>query len=170
MRIKLIILGVVLTVVLGCNTKTKEESKKAVSEPADSKDIAVESLFQDLDGKTIDLSDYKGKRIVLNYWATWCVPCIKEMPSLMAAEKLLEKENYVFLLASDESVSKIQDFISKKKFDLNFIKFNGSLAQQNIQALPTTFIYNTKGEKVEDILGAVEWDSAEMIEKLKNVE
>jgi len=73
-------------------------------------------------------------------------------------------------LASDESLTKIQDFISKKKFELNFIKFNGSLAQQNIQALPTTFIYNTKGEKVEDILGAVEWDSKEMIKKLKNVE
>ena len=170
MRMKLIVFAMVLIGVLGCNTKAKEDSKKPVSESEESKEIIVKSLFQDLDGKAIDLSDYLGKRVVLNYWATWCVPCIKEMPSLIRAEKLLKKENYVFLLASDESLTKIQDFISKKKFELNFIKFNGSLAQQNIQALPTTFIYNTKGEKVEDILGAVEWDSKEMIKKLKNVE
>ena len=104
MHIKLIILGMVLIGVLGCNTKTKEDSKNTVSEPAESKDIVVESLFQDLDGKAIDLSDYLGKRIVLNYWATWCVPCIKEMPSLIAAEKLLKKENYVFLLELQKEI------------------------------------------------------------------
>ena len=116
MHIKVIIFAMVLTGILGCNTKTKEDSQKPVSEPAESKDIVAESLFQDLEGKAIDLSDYQGKRVVLNYWATWCVPCIKEMPSLGAAEKVLEKENYVFLLASDESVTKIQDFITKKKW------------------------------------------------------
>ncbi len=167
MRIKLFVLGLVLIAFSGCNTKTKEDSKKP---DADSKDSVIESLFQDLDGKAIDLSDYKGKKIVLNYWATWCVPCIKEMPSLLKAQEILVKENYVFLLASDESVTKIQDFISKKEFDLNFIKFNGSLTQEKIFALPTTFIYNTKGEKVDEVVGAVEWDSREMIEKLRNVE
>jgi thiol-disulfide isomerase/thioredoxin len=169
MQIKLVVLSLILIAFSGCNTKTKEDSKNQIV-PSVSKDVVKESLFQHLDGKAIELSDYKGKRIVLNYWATWCVPCIKEMPSLLKAQEILEKEDYVFLLASDESVEKIENFISKYKFDFSFIKFNGSLSEQKIYALPTTFIYNTKGEKADEIIGAVEWDSKEIIEKLKNIE
>lgn len=169
MKLKLYVIGLVLMVFFGCITKTKEESKIQVENQTISKEIANKSLYEDLEGNSIQLSDYKGKRIVLNFWATWCVPCIKEMPSMLKLQEILENENYIFLLASDEPVEKIQKFIAKTNFKFNFIKFTGSLTQQHIYALPTTFVYNENGNKVDEIVGAVEWDSEEIIEKLKNI-
>jgi hypothetical protein len=88
---------------------------------------------------------------------------------MIKAQQILEKENYIFLLASDEPIEKIQKFIAENNYKFTFIKFTGSLTQQHIYALPTTFIYNVNGNKVDEIVGAVEWDSEEIIEKLKNI-
>ncbi|MCM4167196.1 Thiol:disulfide interchange protein TlpA [Arenibacter antarcticus] len=128
------------------------------------------SLYEDLEGNPISLSDYKGKNILLNFWATWCRPCLEEMPSLLRSKAILEKENYIFLLVSDQSVKKISDFKDKNDYDFNFIRTTAALSQLNIYALPTTFIYNKKGEKVDEITGAVEWDSEPIITKLKSVQ
>ena len=54
-------------------------------------------------------SEFNGK-IVISYWATWCAPCIKEMPSIKRAEEILEDYGYTFLLVSDETISKISNF------------------------------------------------------------
>jgi len=131
--------------------------------------VNKEAVYQDLEGNSIALSNYKGKRVLLNYWATWCKPCIEEMPSMERAQKLLEKEEYIFLFASDQSFEKILKFKERREFDLKFIKFNGNYADQNIRALPTTMIYNELGEQVERITGSVIWDAPEMIQKLKGI-
>ena len=129
----------------------------------------AKSSFEDLDGNPVELSDFKGKKVFLNYWATWCRPCIEEMPAMLRAQEVLTNENYVFLLASDQSIEKIKDFKEKKKFDFNFLKFNGSLADLKINALPATFFYNESGKFVNRIDGATEWDSPIVIEKLKAI-
>ncbi|MEO9512127.1 MAG: TlpA disulfide reductase family protein [Flavobacteriaceae bacterium] len=129
----------------------------------------TEQLYEDLEGNQILLTNYKGKRILLNFWATWCKPCIEEMPALLRSKNILDKENYIFLLASDQSVEKIKAFKEKHNLDFNFIRFTGSLSQLRIYALPTTFIYNESGEKVDEISGAALWDSQQMIDKLKNI-
>ncbi|WP_291870865.1 TlpA disulfide reductase family protein [Maribacter sp.] len=137
---------------------------------ANSVEVPVkESLYEDLNGNHILLTKYKGKRVLLNFWATWCKPCIEEMPALLRAKRILEKENYIFLLASDQSVEKIKTFKEEFNFEFNFIRFTGSFPQLKIYALPKTFIYNEKGEKVDEISGAVTWDSQEIINRLKNV-
>jgi thiol-disulfide isomerase/thioredoxin len=123
--------------------------------------------FEDLEGNTVTLADYKGKRVLLNFWATWCRPCIAEMPSLQRTREILEKENYVFLLASDQPVGTIRSFVERKGLEFNFLKYKGSLSDLRINALPTTFIYNEEGEEVDKIIGATEWDAPEMIRKLK---
>lgn len=130
----------------------------------------IHTLFEDLTGNPISLADYKGKKVLLNFWATWCKPCTEEMSALLRAKDILEKENYVFLLASDESIDKIKDFKEDNNFNLVFIRFTGALHQFKIYALPKTFIYNGKGEKVEEISGAVAWDSEKMIGELKNIQ
>lgn len=126
-------------------------------------------LYEDLEGNAVALSNYKGKRILLNYWATWCRPCIEEMPDLLELQTSLEKENYVFLLASDQSVKKIQDFKTKRGFDFTFIKYNGTYPEQQISALPVTLIYNEAGEQVKRFDGGMSWNTPEMIEQLKNI-
>jgi peroxiredoxin len=170
MKLKFVIFSFYMLCCFAC----KESPKETVNQEVVVNVTAIEqreatSTFEDLEGNAIELSDYYGKKVLLNYWATWCRPCIEEMPSLVEAQILLEKENYVFLIASDQSTEKITAFQAKKNFDLTFVKFNGSLASEQINALPATFIYNEKGEKVERIDGATEWNAPEMIQKLKNI-
>ncbi|WP_324027022.1 TlpA disulfide reductase family protein [Maribacter sp. BPC-D8] len=159
-----LILGVVLVSCKEEKTKTVEpEVIEAVVEKV------ATSTYEDLEGNPIELSDYKGERVLLNYWATWCRPCIEEMPDMEKAQTILEKENYVFLFASDQSVDKINKFKEVRGFQLDFIKFNGVYAEENISALPATFIYNEEGEQVLRFDGGLKWDSPEIIEKLRAV-
>ncbi|MBL4905612.1 MAG: TlpA family protein disulfide reductase, partial [Flavobacteriaceae bacterium] len=84
-------------------------------------------------------------------------------------QAILKENNYVFLFPSDETMEKIIAFKDKTNYDFNFLKLNGSVSQLGIYALPTTFIYNEKGEKVKEIVGSVIWDSKEMIKTLKDI-
>lgn len=147
---------------MGCNTSEKNEKSQKNS-------IKKYTYFRDLEGNSIDISDYDGKRVVLNFWATWCGPCKKEMPDLLAAQAILEKENYVFLLISDESTQMIRNFKEHSGYNFNFLKTSISMVDEGIYVLPTTFVFDDKGNLAERIIGAVAWNSAEMINKLKNI-
>ncbi len=156
----------ILVTSLSCKNSAKEQVERSSDESVQGV-VEPESSFVDLDGKPVHLSDFKGKRVLLNYWATWCRPCIEEMPSLLNAQEVLGAENYVFLLASDQSLEKIKAFKEKKQYDFTFLKFTGSLADMQINALPATFIYNESGKFMKRIDGATEWDSPLLLDKLK---
>lgn len=135
----------------------------------DLESVQLKTLFVDLNNNPVDLTQYKGRRIVLNYWATWCGPCIKEMPGLKIAEDLLENHNYIFLLVSDETISKISEFKMNKKFDFNYLKSVNSIETLGIYSLPTSYIFDENGKKIETIVGTIAWDSQQIIEKLKKI-
>lgn len=135
----------------------------------DLESVQLKTLFVDLNNNPVDLTQYKGRRIILNYWATWCGPCIKEMPGLKIAEGLLENHNYIFLLVSDETISKISEFKMNKKFDFNYLKSVNSIETLGIYSLPTSYIFDENGKKVETIVGTISWDSEQIIEKLKKI-
>jgi thiol-disulfide isomerase/thioredoxin len=147
---------------LGCNTGIT--NNKNVS---DLESLQLKTSFVDLYENNLDLSVYKGKRIVINYWATWCGPCIKEMPSIKRAEEILEDYGYTFLLVSDETISEISNFINYSNFDFNFLKSIESYETLGIYSIPTSYIFDENGKIIETIVGAIEWDSEEMINKLK---
>ncbi len=147
---------------LGCNTGIT--NNKNVS---DLESLQLKTSFVDLYENNLDLSVYKGKRIVINYWATWCGPCIKEMPTIKRAEEILEDYGYIFLLVSDETVSKISKFKNDRNFDFNFLKSIESYETLGIYSMPTSYIFDENGKIIETIVGAIEWDSEEMINKLK---
>ena len=127
-------------------------------------------FMQATDGTYYYLEEFKGKRIFINFWATWCKPCITEMPDIQAAAEILEKEDYVFFLVSDQEMDKIKEFENKKGFNLTFAKLNGKIQDLNIQSLPTTMIYNTYGKQKRKISGAVKWDSEDMLNSLREVD
>jgi thiol-disulfide isomerase/thioredoxin len=147
---------------LGCNTGIT--NNKNVS---DLESLQLKTSFVDLYENNLDLSVYKGKRIVINYWATWCGPCIKEMPSIKRAEEILEDYGYTFLLVSDETISEISKFKNDSNFDFNFLKSIESYETLGIYSIPTSYIFDENGKIIETIVGAIEWDSEEMINKLK---
>ena len=170
MKQKSILFALCLLTFCTCKEVPKEPAqKKSVLSPPPAQ-LDPRSTFEDLDGGPIELSDYVGKKVLLNFWATWCRPCIEEMPALLKAEATLQNDNYVFLLASDQSMDKIKAFKEKKDFDFTYVKFNGAMADFAINALPATFVYNEAGKMVMRIDGATDWDTPEIINKLKAIQ
>ena len=110
-------------------------------------------------GEVINLDTFKGKVILINFWATWCPPCIAEMPSL---QDLYEdyKEDVVFLFVADDKKNKVEKFIEDKKYTIP-VYFQASERPVEIQSnsLPTTYIINTEGKIVVDKTGAADWNS-----------
>jgi len=152
-------------IVLFLNCKDVHQSKKA----SDLEYIQLKTSLVDLNQNKVNLTSFEGKKIVINYWATWCGPCIKEMPELKRAEEILQNYNYTFLLISDETISKISAFKNEKKFDFNFLKSVNSNEINGIYSLPTTYIFDENGKKVETFVGVVAWDSQKIINKLKKL-
>lgn len=153
------ILILTLCISFGCEGDKKKESIK-------SEKI---TLFTDLEGQPVSLEQFKGKRVLVNYWATWCVPCLKEFPTLIKAKDSLENENYVFLFPSPDSQEKIKAFNEARKYPLQFLSLNEPLENLNIYALPATMLYATDGSEYKRIDGVMEWSSPEVIKLLRSV-
>jgi peroxiredoxin len=149
---------------LGCNSEITNNK-----EVSDLESLQLKTSFVDLYDNNLDLSVYKNAKVIISYWATWCRPCIEEMPSLKRAEEILEDYGYTFLLVSDETISKISKFKNERNFDFNFLKSNKSFETLGVYFMPTTYIFDENGKIIETILGAIEWDSEEMITKLKTL-
>ena len=147
---------------LGCTLANKNNENLS-----DLESLQFKTSFVDLYEKEVDLSVFKEGKIVVSYWATWCGPCIKEMPSIKKAEKILEDYGYTFLLVSDETITKISKFKNERNFDFNFLKSSKSFETLGVYSMPTSYIFDENGKIIETIVGAIEWDSEEMINKLK---
>ncbi len=150
-------------VLISCSTAKKEEQQELPEKIVDRIDLV------DLDGNKVDIKNLQGKTIVLNYWATWCRPCIAEMPDIDEAAKILEAEDFVFLAASDESVDKIKKYVDELDYSFKFVKSNRSAFDMELMALPTTMIINKKGEIVYNEVGARKWNSDTEIERLRKI-
>ena len=132
-------------------------------------DIAKVKL-KELTGQTIDLSQYEGKAVFINFWATWCKPCIQEMPTIASVQEHLKNENVIFLLASNEEPDQIGNFIKRHSYHFHYVHLENMEALK-IQALPTTFIFNPKGKLKFSENGFRTWDDSanvELITKIMN--
>ncbi|MCW3088207.1 MAG: TlpA family protein disulfide reductase [Sediminibacterium sp.] len=122
----------------------------------------------DLNGEAVNLEKYKDKTVFINFWATWCKPCIAEMPSIESAQRKLSGQDIVFLLASDESMEQVKEFSDGRGYKLNFVRID-NFEEQNIQALPTTFIFNPAGRLIFSEMGSRNWDDPGNINLITNI-
>lgn len=151
-----------LLILSGCARKERNSS-------AGGNQIRLSKIkLKDMNDRVIDLSNHKGKVIFINFWATWCRPCIEEMPSIKNAKSTLKGKNIEFLVASNEDLDRIQNFATKTKLGLNFVQLE-NMEELNIQALPTTFIFNAKGELVFSEMGYRKWDEQKNIEVITKI-
>ena len=120
------------------------------------------------DGELIDNTVFSNKILILNLWATWCKPCIKEMPDLETMMTQLP-EDFELILASDEDLVKIKRFAENKSKNLNFVKLESNPESLGVYALPTTFVIGKSGEVVETLVGARDWNSPENLEHLNKI-
>ena len=126
-----------------------------------------------LSKRSIPLSSLKEKVVLINFWATWCAPCIEELPSLNTLAEHYPKD-LVVLAVSNESTDNIKNFLMAfPNFHPNFIPANigrsQMLATFSVQAFPETYILNKKGQLVQKIIGPQKWDSQEWKDKIKTL-
>ncbi|HET9744306.1 MAG TPA: TlpA disulfide reductase family protein, partial [Chitinophagaceae bacterium] len=122
----------------------------------------------DLKGVSIDLIKYKGKVVFINFWATWCKPCIEEIPTIKNAIGILNNDGIEFLFASDETTEQIESFEKKHSYKLNYVKA-GNLEELGIMVLPTTFIFNREGKQVFSEMGYRKWDDKANLDLLSQI-
>lgn len=145
---------VLLTIMTGCSTGKNDNTSN--SDQIGLKEIKLETL----DGKTIDMQSLEGKTVFINFWATWCKPCLQEMPSIEKAKQELTDPNIVFLFASNEEPEQILSFKERRKFDFDYVRVT-NFESLNIQALPTTFIFDPKGQRIFSETGYRDWSTPE---------
>lgn len=125
------------------NPKTEivvEENSSITFEKAD-----LNFELRDEDGRLVSLQDFEGKPIFLNFWATWCPPCIAEMPSIDKAYQNLNEEVVFVLISTDESFQKAIEFKQKRNFKVPIYQLAGPIpAQFQSQVLPTTFVIDAE--------------------------
>ena len=146
-----------------CNSSSEQQNEAAAKTSQETPEKTDEKSFPNLqferlDGTTFNLSEMKGKRVFLSFWATWCGPCIKEMPSIEEAKKELGDE-VEFILVSDEEKDLIQSFAQKKGYNLSFVKAGFSLDELGITGLPTNIILDKEGKQEAFLVGSRNWSN-----------
>ena len=104
----------------------------------------------ELSGKTWTLKEQRGKVVVLNFWATWCPPCRKEMPDLESLYQQFKEQGLVILAISDEDVGKVRPFIAQQKVTYPILLDPGRKVNElfQIEGIPKTFVYDRNGKLV----------------------
>ena len=114
----------------------------------------------------INAETYKGSYTLINFWATWCSPCVKEIPSLNSLYKKFKNKKNFKMIAINIGQSKevVNKFLLDKSLPIEFtvlLDENMVLSDWNVQAIPTTFLVDKKGQIIYKVEGEKEWDSQE---------
>lgn len=129
--------------------------------------------FLDGDGRETTLAAFKGKTVVVNLWATWCPPCVKEMPSLDRLSKALGGPDFaVVALSQDRSLDLVKTFYDTYLLDnlASYLDRSAGLGRAlGASGLPTTYVLDPQGRVVAAMEGGAEWDSPAMIARLRSV-
>ena len=135
--------------------------------------IKLEKInFKNINNEIINLSDFKNSLIIINFWATWCAPCIEEMPSLNKLQSNTDFKSLEIIPINigRDSVEKSSDFYKKLKINNLELYFDESVELANkflLRGLPTTIFVNKNGEEFARIIGYVDFDNKKIIEWLK---
>jgi thiol-disulfide isomerase/thioredoxin len=128
--------------------------------------VPVEVTLPDLNGKQVSLSDFKGKILFINFWATWCPPCREEMPSMQKLHDRLKSKDFV-LVAIDlqEPVEPVKKYIKEYQFTfMTLLDSEGGVGSLfGIRSIPTTLILDKEGMIIGVAIGARDWASKKSI-------
>ena len=130
--------------------------------------IYEDVVFMDINQKNVNLDDFKGKLIILNFWATWCAPCREEMPSLDDLQINTKLNNLKIFPVNigQEDISKSKIFFKElniKNLDI-YIDAPITLAKKfSLRGVPTTIIFNKEGKEFARIMGSIDFNGEEFI-------
>ena len=131
---------------------------------------APDFFLTDLNGKEVEIKQFKGKVIFLNFWATWCGPCKEEMPSLEVLHRQFKEKNFVLLTISVdyEGIKPVQELINKHQYTFPVLldPKGETLDLFEVKGIPTTFLIDKKGKMVGKAIGPRDWKSVEVVSLL----
>ena len=130
--------------------------------------------------RSFTLSQLRGKTVVLNFWATWCPPCLEEMPSLVRMQKLMkDKAVTVVAVSVDDDASDYHKFLKDHDIDLLTVRESGRRTEEGVIApvssrygtfkVPETYIIDRKGIIRRKFIGPVDWGQPEIVEYLSRL-
>ena len=157
----LIVLVFVLALVAGCNRG---------SHPSLVGNTAPDFTVQDADRK-VTLHDLRGKIVVLNFWATWCPPCVEEMPSLVRMQSNLKDRVVVLAVSVDDDERSYRTFLKKNNVDLLTVRDPQQKSNElyGTFKFPETYIIDRNGVVQRKFIGPVDWTSADITDYLNKL-
>lgn len=153
-----VLLGAALVgFIAGCSTQPR--SVKAAVKPEKERKPAPDFTLKDSNGATVKLSDYKGKVVLLNFWATWCGPCKIEIPWFIDFEQQYKDRGFAVLGVSmdDDGWESVKPYIAEAKINYRIVTGNDSVAQLygGVESLPTSFVIDRDGKIASVHIGLV---------------
>ncbi len=158
------------------------KERKEVARTDQSKSVSLEDIqkdpkanfnlkFRDSEGKIISLSDLKGKVIFMNFWATWCPPCMAEMPSIDKLHQEMGDEVAFVMLSMDKNFEKAVSFKERKEYGLPVYELASQLpVMYRSSALPTTYVIDADGNLALTHKGMADYNTSEFKNFLKSLQ
>jgi peroxiredoxin len=134
--------------------------------------LAPDFSLNDICGKKVTLSQFKGKVVILNFWSIWCGPCLAEMPSLNKLYLELKDKGLVVLAVTEDPAEKpVRSYIKEKglAFPVLMDKERKVYFKYSLYGIPVSFLVDKKGVIVEKFIGESNWNSTQMKEKISNL-
>jgi len=130
-------------------------------------------VFEDFLGNKVNLGDYSGKLVIVNFWATWCKPCKEEMPTLDSLSQDKNFENLIIFPVNIENINyeKTKEFFSNlniKKLEIFFDPNLNFVKELKLRGVPTTVIINKRGEEFARIIGSIDFKDKKFLKWLSN--
>jgi len=128
--------------------------------------------LRDLAGRDIRLADFRGRTVIVNFWATWCAPCVKEMPSLQRLRDRLAGDGLTVIAVNyQENAARIQPFLDRMRLDLTVVRdHDGSVRDAwDVNVFPTTFVVNPNQRIALVAVGEIDWDDAQVEARIREL-
>ncbi len=119
--------------------------------------VEYDWLLYDLDGRSVRFSEFEGKTVFVNVWATWCPPCVMELPSIEKLHRSVDRSDVAFVIVSREDGAIVKEFVDRQPLDLPLYVTDSLPRELDGRSIPATFVLDERGVVVFRHLGPAQW-------------